>query len=75
MSNNNLKFFKEETWLKTLVNNSFKVINNGYYEIKKNDFNFENHSNINLKRNLMNCITLIFNNRIKICVSFKNPVG
>jgi indole-3-glycerol phosphate synthase len=56
MSNNNLKFFKKETWLKTLVNNSFKAIDDGYYELKKNDFNFENHANIDLKSNLMNCI-------------------
>lgn len=55
MSNNNLKFFKKETLLKTLVNNSFKAIDDGYYELKKSDFNFENHANINLKRNLMNC--------------------
>lgn len=55
MTNNNLKFFNNENLLKTLVNNSFKAIDNGYYEIK-NDFNFENHTNINLKKKLIECI-------------------
>ena len=54
MPNDNLKFFNNEIWLKNLVNNSFKAIDNGYYEVKnKNDI--KNHSIINLKNSIKNC--------------------
>jgi indole-3-glycerol phosphate synthase len=54
MNSVNLKFLGENTWIKTLVNNSFKAIDNGYYEIK-NEISFENHTKINLKKNLIDC--------------------
>ncbi len=54
MPNDDLKFFNNEIWLKNLVNNSFKAIDNGYYEVKnKNDI--KNHSIINLKNSIKNC--------------------
>ncbi len=55
MASNNLKFFGNESWLKTLVNNSFKAIDEGAYEIKNDDIIFDNHTNINIKKNLINC--------------------
>lgn len=54
MPNDDLKFFNNEIWLKNLVNNSFKAIDNGYYEIK-NENNLKNHSIINLKDSIKNC--------------------
>ena len=54
LPNDDLKFFNNEVWLKNLVNNSFKSIDNGYYEIKdENDH--KNHSIINLKESIRNC--------------------
>jgi indole-3-glycerol phosphate synthase len=51
---NNLKFFGNRSLLKTLVDNSFKSIDNGSYEVK-GDFNFDNHSTIDLVKRLRNC--------------------
>lgn len=52
--NDDLKFFNNEVGLKNLVNNSFKAIDNGYYEIK-NEIAIKNHSIINLKESIKNC--------------------
>ncbi len=49
-----MKFFRNKSVLKTLVKNSYKSIDDGAYELK-NDLNFENHTNINLNKNLKNC--------------------
>jgi indole-3-glycerol phosphate synthase len=54
MTINNLKFFGNRSLLKTLVDNSFKSIDNGSYEIKS-DSNFNNHATIDLGRILRNC--------------------
>ena len=51
---NNLKFFGNRSILKTLVDNSFKSIDNGYYEIKS-DSDFNNHATIDLVKRLRNC--------------------
>jgi indole-3-glycerol phosphate synthase len=51
---NNLKFFGNRSLLKTLVDNSFKSIDNGSYEVK-GDSNFDNHSTIDLVKRLRNC--------------------
>ena len=50
MASNNLKFFDQKTILKKLVNNSFRALDEGHYEIQK-DVNFDNHTTIDLKRN------------------------
>jgi indole-3-glycerol phosphate synthase len=54
MTINNLKFFGNRPLLKTLVDNSFKSIDNGSYEIKS-DSNFNNHATIDLVNSLRNC--------------------
>lgn len=51
---NNLKFFGNRSLLKTLVDNSFKSIDNGSYEVKS-DSNFSNHAAIDLVKRLRNC--------------------
>lgn len=53
-SSNNLKFFDQKTVLKTLVDNSFRALNEGFYDVEK-DINFGNHSKIDLKRKLIEC--------------------
>ena len=40
--------------LTTLVNNSFKAIDDGFYDVK-NGPNFYNHTSINLKQNIIRC--------------------
>jgi indole-3-glycerol phosphate synthase len=54
MTSDNLKFFGQKSVLKTLVNNSFKALDNGYYDLEKNA-NFENHKNIDLRKKLVEC--------------------
>jgi indole-3-glycerol phosphate synthase len=54
MTDNNPKFFGNKSILKTLVDNSFKSIDNGFYEIKS-DSNFNNHATIDLGKSLRNC--------------------
>ena len=54
MTSDNLKFFGQKSVLKTLVNNSFKALDNGYYDLEKNA-NFENHKNIDLRKKLIEC--------------------
>jgi indole-3-glycerol phosphate synthase len=54
MTSDNLKFFGQKSVLKTLVNNSFKALDNGYYDLEKNT-NFENHKNIDLRKKLIEC--------------------
>ena len=54
MTSNNLKFFGNSSLLKTLVDNSFKSIDNGFYEIMS-DSNFNNHATIDLRKGLRNC--------------------
>lgn len=54
MESNNLKFFDQKTILKKLVNNSFRALNEGHYEIQK-DVNFDNHTTIDLKKKLIEC--------------------
>jgi len=49
-----LKFFDNKSVLNTLVNNSFKAIDNGFYDLK-NGPNFYNHKSINLKQNINHC--------------------
>ena len=54
MASNNLKFFGQKSVLKTLVNNSFKALDKGYYDIE-NNANYESHQNIDLKKKLIEC--------------------
>jgi indole-3-glycerol phosphate synthase len=54
MTINNLKFFGNRSLLKTLVDNSFKSIDNGSYEIKS-DADFNNHATIDLGKRLRDC--------------------
>lgn len=54
MTINNLKFFGNRSLLKTLVDNSFRSIDNGSYEIKSGS-NFNNHATIDLGKSLRNC--------------------
>jgi indole-3-glycerol phosphate synthase len=54
MTINNLKFFGNRSILKTLVDNSFKSIDNGSYEIKS-DSDFNNHAAIDLGKRLRDC--------------------
>lgn len=54
MTFSNLKFFGNKSVLKALVDNSFKAIDNGYYEVN-GEVNFDSHATINLKKNLSNC--------------------
>ena len=49
-----MKFLDNKSVLKTLVNNSFKAIDTGFYELK-NVPNFNNHTSINLKQNIIHC--------------------
>ncbi len=55
MTFDNLKFFGNRSLLKTLVNNSFRAIDNGSYEIKEGGSYFSNHATIDLRKNLRNC--------------------
>jgi indole-3-glycerol phosphate synthase len=54
MTSDNLKFFRQKSVLKTLVNNSFKALDNGYYDLEKNA-DFENHKSIDLRKKLVEC--------------------
>ena len=54
MTSDNLKFFGQKSVLKTLVNNSFKALDNGYYDLEKNT-DFENHKSIDLRKKLVEC--------------------
>ncbi|MBA3977831.1 MAG: indole-3-glycerol-phosphate synthase [Nitrosopumilus sp.] len=54
MTFSNLKFFGNKSILKTLVDNSFKAIDNGSYEIKTG-VDFSSHATIDLGKNLSNC--------------------
>jgi indole-3-glycerol phosphate synthase len=47
------KFFSRETGLKTLIDNSYKAINQGMYDADKYDYN--SHSAISLKRIILTC--------------------
>ena len=49
-----MKFIDNKSVLKTLVNNSFKAIDNGCYNLN-NGPNFYNHTSINLKQNIIHC--------------------
>src|SRR6476469_9598320 len=73
MTSNNLKFFGENSWIKTLVNNSFRFINNGYYKIK-NKVNFENHTKINLKKNLKDCFHVPMITELKLASPSKGTL-
>ncbi len=57
MTSDNLKFFGQKSVLKTLVNNSFKALDNGYYDLEKNA-NFENHKNIDLRKKLVESVNM-----------------
>jgi len=54
MTSDKLKFFGQKSLLKTLVNNSFEALDNGYYDEEKNA-NYENHNNIDMRKKLMEC--------------------
>ena len=54
MTSDNLKSFGQKSVLRTLVYNSFKALDNGYYDLEKKP-NFENHKNIDLRKKLVEC--------------------
>ncbi len=54
MTFSNLKFFGNKSILKTLVDNSFKAIDSGSYEIKTG-VDFSSHVTIDLGKNFRNC--------------------
>lgn len=47
------KFFSRETGLKTLADNSYKAVNEGFYDADKYDYN--NHTVISLKKVILTC--------------------
>ena len=69
----NLKFFDNKSVLKTLVNNSFKAIDDGFYDLK-NSPNFHNHSIINLKQSIIHCTHVPLITEIKFASPSKGSI-
>ncbi|MBA3284613.1 MAG: indole-3-glycerol-phosphate synthase [Nitrosopumilus sp.] len=73
MTINNLRFFGNRSLLKTLVDNSFKSIDNGSYELKS-DSNFNNHATIDLGKSLRNCKHVPLITEIKLSSPSKGTI-
>ena len=54
MGSNNLRFPTTKSMLKTLVNNSFKAIDEGMYEIS-GDRDYSNHTYLSMRNNIHRC--------------------
>ena len=68
-----MKFFDNKSVLKTLVDNSFKAIDNGFYDLK-NGPNFYNHTKINLKQKIIHCTHVPLITEIKFASPSKGSI-